>query len=74
MNQALAGSSLDEIRSRRANRQSQPRVVYFSERFLLDRYPPIEIRWRRHPDEVTDDELLRALEAAAHRIAGRHAR
>ena len=74
LEEALAGSSLAQIRTRRANRQSDPRVVYFNERFLLERYPSIEIRWRRHPNEVTDDELLRALEAVAQQIASRHAR
>ena len=71
---ALSGSPLTQIRARRTNRESSPRVVHFNERFLLERYPPIEIRWRRHPDEVTDDELLKAMEAAARQIAGRHSR
>ncbi len=48
--------------------------MYFNERFLLERSPAIEIRWRRHPDDVTDDELLRALEQVARQIASRHAR
>jgi ParB family chromosome partitioning protein len=74
LREALAGSSLDTIRQRRANRESQPRVVYFNERFLLERSPEIEIRWRRHPDDVTDDELLQALEQVARQIAARHAR
>jgi ParB/RepB/Spo0J family partition protein len=71
---AVSGSSLDQIRGRRVNRESRPRVVYFAERFLLGRQPPIEIRWKKHPDEVTDDDLLRALEAMARQIAERHAR
>ena len=74
LGEALSGSSLTQIRTRRANRQSDPRVVYFNERFLLDQYPSIEIRWRRHPDEVTDEELLRALEAVVQQIASRRAR
>ena len=74
LEEALSGSSLDQIRALRANRQSDPRVVYFNKRFLLERYPSIEIRWRRHPNEVTDEELLRALEAVAQQIASRHAR
>ena len=74
LEQALAGSPLTQIRAQRSNRESSPRVVHFSERFLLEGYPPIEIRWRRHPDEVTDDEVLQALEAIAQQIAGRHAR
>jgi len=74
LEQALAGSPLTQIRAQRSNRESSPRVVHFRERFLLEGYPPIEIRWRRHPDEVTDDEVLQALEAIARQIAGRHAR
>ncbi|NNK49224.1 MAG: ParB/RepB/Spo0J family partition protein [Gemmatimonadetes bacterium] len=69
---ALSGSSLDQIRERRANREAGTRVVYFNERFLLERFPAIEIRWRRHPDEVTDEDLVRALEAVARQIATRH--
>ena len=72
LEQALSGSSLTQIRTNRTNRESNPRVVHFNERFLLEGYPPIEIRWRRHPDEVTDDELLQALEAVARQIASRH--
>jgi len=72
--QALAGSPLTQIRARRSNRESNPRVVHFNERFLLEGYPPIEIRWRRHAGEVSDDELLQALEAVARQIASRHAR
>src|SRR5262249_39645831 len=51
---ALSGSSLDEIRDWRSNRDPGTRVVYFHERFLLDGRPSIEIRWKKHPDEVTD--------------------
>ena len=68
---AVSGATLDQIRSRRGNRQASPRVVYFSERFLLDRYPPIEIRWKRHPHEVSRDELVEALQAVVEQIAGR---
>ncbi len=74
LEQALSGSSLTQIRTSRTNRESNPRVVHFHERFLFEGYPPIEIRWRRHPDEVTEDELLQALEAVARQIAGRHER
>ena len=74
LDDALAGSSLDQIRRRRVNREAQPRVVYFNERFSLDRFPALEIRWRRHPDDVTDDDLMRALEEVARQIASRHAR
>ena len=71
---ALNGSSLDQIRNRRSNREPSPRAVCFNERFLLEKYPAIEIRWRRHPDEVTDEDVLRALDAVARQIAGRHER
>jgi len=71
--QALDGSSLDEIRGRRSNRDGRARVVYFHERFLLDGQPPLEIRWMRHPDEVSDHELVEALAAVARRIAERRA-
>lgn len=70
---ALSGSSLDEIRNRRSNRDARTRVVYFRERFLLDGHPPIEIRWRRHPDVVSDHDLLEALTAVARAIATRRA-
>jgi ParB-like chromosome segregation protein Spo0J len=72
--EALTGSSLDQIRDRRVNREARTRVVYFAERFVVEGQPSIEIRWRRHPDEVSDDELLRALDAVARQIAARHAR
>jgi ParB family chromosome partitioning protein len=71
--EALAGSSLDQIRDRRVNREPRARVVYFAERFLVEGQPSIEIRWKRHTDEVTDEDLLRALDAVARQIAGRHA-
>lgn len=70
---ALSGSSLDEIRDRRSNRDGRTRVVYFRERFLLDSHPPIEIRWRRHPDEVSDHDLIEALTAVARTITNRRA-
>ena len=71
---ALSGSSLDEIRSRRSNRGPRTRVVYFRERFSLDGRPPIEIRWRRHPEEVSDDEIVDALGAVVRLIASRRGR
>jgi ParB/RepB/Spo0J family partition protein len=71
--EALAGMSLDQIRARRVNREPRARVVYFAEQFLVEGQPAIEIRWRRHPDEVTDDDLLRALGSVARQLAGRHA-
>jgi ParB/RepB/Spo0J family partition protein len=74
MNEALTGSSLDQIRDRRVNREARTRVVYFSERFLVGGHPPVEIRWRRYPGEVSDDELLRVLEAVARQIVERRTR
>lgn len=68
---ALNGSSLDEIKGRRSNRSPRTRAVYFRERFPLDGRPPIEIRWRRHSEEVTDDEIVDALGAVARLIATR---
>ena len=74
LEQALAGAPLTQIRAQRSNRESNPRFGLFRERFLLEGYPPIEIHWRRHPDEVTNDEILKALEAIARQIVGRHSR
>lgn len=71
LERALAGSRLEEIQAARSNRKPRSRVVYFRERFLLDGRPPIEIRWRRHPEEVTDDDLVEALGAVARTIANR---
>ena len=68
---ALTGSSLGEIRDRRSNRDSRARVVYFRELFLLDGHPPVEIRWRKHPDDVSDDELIDVLSEVALAIAAR---
>ncbi len=69
---ALSGSSLDEIRGRRSNRHS-PRLVYFSEQFLLEGCPPVEIRWKKAPDAVTDHDLIEVLSAVARLIASRGA-
>lgn len=66
---AISGASIDDVRDRRSNRTQRARVVYFRERFLLESWPPVEIRWRRHPEEVSDDELLEALAAVARIIA-----
>jgi ParB family chromosome partitioning protein len=74
LSEALDGSSLDQIRARRVNREARTRVVYFAERFLVGGHPPVEFRWKRHPDEVTDDDLLWALNAIARQIAERRAR
>ncbi len=68
---ALSGASIDDVRDRRSNRTPRPRVVYFQERFLLEGRPPVEIRWRRHPDEVSDDDLLEALVAVGRIVAMR---
>ncbi len=74
ISQALSGSSLADIKGRRTNRDARRRVVYFRERFLIDGHPPIEIHWRKHPEAVTDDELMAALAAVAHVIALRRGR
>lgn len=71
---ALSGASLDEIRGRRSNHAPRTRVVYFRERFPLQGHPPIEVRWERHPELVSDDDLLAALAAAARLIANRRGR
>lgn len=72
--EALSGSSLEQIKGSRSNREPRRRVVYFRERFLIDGQPPIEIRWRKHPDQVSDDELVDALAAVAQVIATRRGR
>lgn len=71
---ALSGAALDDVRDKRSNRAPRSRVVYFRERFLLEGRPPIEIRWRRHPEEVSDDELVAALAAVARVLASRNGR
>jgi ParB/RepB/Spo0J family partition protein len=71
---ALSGASLDDVRGKRSNRAPRVRVEYFRERFLLDGSPPIEIRWRRHPDVVTDDDLVGAFAAIARIVANRRRR
>jgi ParB/RepB/Spo0J family partition protein len=68
---ALAGARLNDVRDERSNRKSRPRVVYFRERFVLEGHAPIEIRLRRHPAEVSDDELVAALAAVARVVANR---
>jgi ParB-like chromosome segregation protein Spo0J len=74
LQRALSGSSLDNIKTQRTNRDSRTRVVYFSERFLLDGYPPMEIRWRKHPEDVTDGEIIDILGAVIREIASRRHR
>lgn len=71
---ALSGAPLDQIKARRTNREPRRRVVYFRERFLIDGQPPIEIRWRKHPDQVSDDQLVEALARVAQAIALRRGR
>lgn len=71
LEQALSGSSLDQIKDRRSNRESRVRLVFFRERFLLEGYPPIEIRWTRNPEEVSDEDLVEALAAVVRIIATR---
>jgi len=71
---ALSGATIDDVRDKRSNRAPRSRVVYFRERFLLEGRPPVEIRWRRHPEEVSDDELVAALAAVARVVANRHGR
>jgi ParB/RepB/Spo0J family partition protein len=68
---ALSVASFHDVRDERSNRTPRARVVYYRERFLLDGSPPIEIRWRRHPDVVSDDELVGALAAIARIVANR---
>ncbi len=71
---ALSGAKLEQIRGQRSNREPRQRVVYFRERFLIDGHPPIEIRWRKHPDQVSDDQLVDALGRVAQVIAMRRGR
>jgi ParB/RepB/Spo0J family partition protein len=71
LDSALSGASLDSIREQRSNREPRQRLVYFQERFPLQGHPPIEIRWRRHPEMVTDAELVEALASVARLIANR---
>jgi ParB family chromosome partitioning protein len=71
MTSALSGASVEEIRGRRSNRPPRARVVYFRERFSLQGLPPIEIRWQRHPEVVTDDDLISAIAEAARQVTNR---
>lgn len=68
---ALAGAPLIDVKQHRSNRASPPRVVYFSESFILPHHPRVEIRWRKHPDDVTDHDLLDVLAAVMREIAAR---
>jgi ParB/RepB/Spo0J family partition protein len=70
--QALAGLSLDEVKRHRTNRAPRTRVLHFSEIFILERYPPIEIRWKRHPEDVIDHDLAEALAAVIRIIVRRN--
>jgi ParB-like chromosome segregation protein Spo0J len=72
---ALAGSSLSEVKARRANRRApQPRVAYYHEWFPLEYQPPIEIHWKKDPDEVTPEDLAAALGNVVHQIISRGGR
>lgn len=70
LERALAGESLQKVKTRRANRKGVQRVVYFRETFPVEHHPPIEVFWRRHPDDVTEHELIEALSAVIRSIAG----
>jgi ParB family chromosome partitioning protein len=74
LQRALSGSTLEQIRTRRSNRESHTRIIYFRERFFLDGQPPVEIRWKKHPDDVTDGDLIDALGAVIREIASRRHR
>jgi len=71
LDQALAGLSLHQVKEKRTNRRPRERVLYFREIFGIEGQPPIEIRWKKHPEDVTRQELLEALGAVAGAIAGR---
>jgi len=71
LDQALAGLSLHQVKEKRTNRRPRERVLYFQETFGIEGQPPIEIRWKKHPEDVTGQELLEALGAVAEAIAGR---
>ncbi len=61
LKQALAGAPLLAVRARRTNTRSQPAAVYYREYFPVKDQPPLAIHWKRHPDEVTREELATAL-------------
>jgi hypothetical protein len=71
---ALAGAAISEVRDERSNRKPRPRIVYFRERFVLEGHAPIEIRLKKHPAEVSDDEIVAALAAVARVVANRRPR
>jgi ParB/RepB/Spo0J family partition protein len=71
---ALAGAGISEVRDERSNRNPRPRVVYFRERFVVEGQAPIEIRLKKHPAEVSDDELVAALAAVARVVTNRRPR
>jgi ParB family chromosome partitioning protein len=71
IDQALAGLSLHQVKEKRTNRRPRERVMYFHETFAVEGQPPIEIRWKKHPEEVTGQELLEALGAVAAAIVDR---
>jgi ParB/RepB/Spo0J family partition protein len=71
---ALSGAAVSEVRDERSNRKPRPRVVYFRERFVIEGHAPIEIRLKKHPAEVSDDEIVAALAAVARVVANRRPR
>lgn len=71
LKKALSGGSLRDVREKRTNRDAAPRPVYFREEFLLENVPPIEIRWKKDPDEVTSEQLVEVLGRVVRTIVGR---
>ncbi len=71
---ALSGAPISEVRDGRSNRRTRPRVEYFRERFVVEGHAPIEIRMRKHPADVSDDDLMAALAAVARVVANRRRR
>jgi ParB/RepB/Spo0J family partition protein len=58
---AVSGGPLRDVRDKRSNRRPGSRAVYYHERFLFENEPPLEIRWKKNPDEVTSERLASAL-------------
>lgn len=54
-----------------SRRQRKPRTLYYRESFPLESAPPIEVRWKKHPDEVRDLELADALNTVITSIKNR---
>lgn len=70
LRQALVGAPLKAVKERRVNRRAPAKVTYYREYFALNNQPPIEIQWRKHPDEVTREELAAALAEIIRQIVG----